>query len=279
MERNRPRSLELDQYNEDDIKVLIDRSFDNLVSHSGFFRVRSELSKLFVENAHDKHSAAISQLKSDIESLKKECKAIRLEVKRSQVSKLVLRNNLERLDCILYHRKLTIRNITITDKKQPQIDVENLFKNKLNLGDINIVNCTIMSKHKTCNRNSNAENVIVEFLTPEDCNLVCRQVEKLKNTGIFIEPESSPLLRKRKNKLMILRKELLSRKSNLNISVRNSTLLINGKRFYWDDDKGLCYDFTTPEAAEISGVKYLENFTGLDLREIIHVLRNYDVNT
>lgn len=259
------------------LETILDQRLNALVKETDYFELESKMKKLMEDNT-DRDNAAAFEFKSDIESIKKECQAVSLAAKQSQADRIKLLNELQRLNTLLNGRKLIIRNIKITNKKKPLRDVKNLLKNKLNLGELKIVKCSIIPKPKTTVRTfKNRDRVAIELLSPKDCRLVLSQVNKLKNTGISIEPVLSPLLRKFENKLLVLRKELLKRKSDLKVSVRNAILMVNGKKFYWDDIQGLCHDLTLPEAVNLCGVEYLKNLTGLDLSEFINILRKYDV--
>ena len=256
-----------------DLESVIDRTLRKVVNHTGYYAIRHRLTMLTEDTVQKKYSSNMLQLQSDIDNLKKECKALQLDVKKTNVSKIKLQNEIQRLDSLLNERKLIIINMEITNRLQPRTDVENLFENKLNLNDIKIVRCTVSpTGHRTSTTITR-----VELLRPEDCSLVLSQVDKLKNTGITIEPELSPLLREQRNKLMILRKELLSRKPELNVIIRYATLLVEGKQFYWDKFDGLCHDLTCPEVTEIDSVKYMNQLTGLNVSEFINVLRQYRV--
>ena len=257
------------------LETVIDQKLNAMVKETGYFELKSKIKKLMEDNT-DRENAA--ELQSHIESVRKECQTVSLAVKQSQADRIKLLNELQRLNTLLNGRKLIIRNIKITNKKKPLKYVENLLKNKLNLSELKIVKCSIMPKPKTTVRTfKNRERVSIELLSLEDCRLVLSQVNKLKNTGISIESVLSPLLRKHKNKLMVLRKELLKRKPDLKVSVRNVTLMVNDKKFYWDDIEGLCHDLTLPEAFNLCGVEYLKNLTGLDLSEFINILKKYDI--
>ncbi|TMW50839.1 hypothetical protein DOY81_004076 [Sarcophaga bullata] len=255
------------------LEVIIDRTLRKLVNHTGYYAIRHRLTILNEDTVQKKYSSDMLKLQSDIENLKEECKALRVDVKKTNVNKIKLQNEIQRLDSLLNQRKLIIINMEITNRRQPWIDVQNLFKTKLNLNEIKIVGCTVSpTEHRT-----SATITTIELLRPEDCGLVLSQVDKLKNTGITIEPELSPLLREQRNKLMILRKELLSRKPELNVIVRYATLLVEGKKFYWDRFDGLCHDFTCTETNEIDSVEYMNQLTGLDVSEFIYVLRQYHI--
>ena len=255
------------------LESIIDRTLRKLVNHTGYYAIRHRLTMLTEDTVQKNYSSNMLKLQSDIENLKEECKALRLDVKKTNVSKIKLQSEIQRLDSLLNERKLIIINMKVTNSRQPRTDVENLFKNTLNLNEIKMVRCTVSrTEHRT-----STTITTIELLRAEDCSLVLSQADKLKNTGITIEPELSPLLRAQRNKLMILRKELLSRKPELNVIIRYATLLVEGKQFYWDKFDGLCHDFTCPEVTEIDSVKYMNQLTGLDVSEFIYVLRQYHI--
>lgn len=219
----------------------------------------------------------ILELKAEINGLKKECKELRLAAEKSAASKRQLQSELQTVDKLLHERKLIIRNISVCDVEKPLKSVETLFKEVMMLENIKIVHCCIIPTAKT-SKMSNKETILIELNRAQDCKTILRQTSKLKNTGIFIEVDTSPFQRKRKNKLMVLRKELLRRKPELKVLVRDTTIVVNGKHFYWDDVEGLCHDFKG-ELTELNGAEYLKRITGLDLKEFIIFLLNYNVQT
>ena len=255
------------------LELIIDRTLRKLVNQTGYYSIRHRLNMLTEDTVQKNNSSDMLKLQSDIDNLKEECKNLRLYVKKMNITKIKLQNEVQRLDTLLNERKLVIINMEITNRRQPRTDVENLFKNKLNLNEIKIDRCTVSPKR----RRTSTTITTIELLRPEDCRLVLNQVDKLKDTGITIEPELSPLLREQRNKLMILRKELLNRKPELNVIIRYATLLVEGKQFYWDKFDGLCHDLTCPGAAQIDSIKYMKRLTGLNVREFINVLRKYHV--
>ncbi|TMW50847.1 hypothetical protein DOY81_004084 [Sarcophaga bullata] len=264
------------------LEVIINEKLQNLVTETGFKQLNDEVNELVkINSIKDTENAAIvKELKSEIESLKKEYNALRLAVTESQATKKQLQNELQKLENRLQQRKLIIRNIKITNMEQPIKDVEKLFKENLNLHTVSILSCTIIpcSKTSSTSSTSDTETISVELSKAADCKLVLKHMHKLKNSKVFIEPELSPLQRKRKNKLMIIRRELLNRKPDLKVLVRDATLVVKSKNFYWNDTDGLCHDdCSSPEALQITGVEYLKNLTGLDLEEFLNILQKYDV--
>ncbi|XP_073835544.1 uncharacterized protein [Musca autumnalis] len=236
--------------------------------------VRQSDVETFQKSSSD--TTAFNQLKKEVDNLKKECSALRLAVQQSQASKRQLQNELESVDKLLHQRKLIIRNLKLKDDQKPQKSIEIFLCKKLGLEDIKIINCTIIPPTKPFSVDSKKKCLLIELQNPLDAKNILRQIPKLKDTGIFIEPEISPLQRKRKDKLMIVRKELLRRKPDLKVMVRNTTLVVEGQQFYWDDVEGLCHD-ANREALELNAIEYLKKLTTLDLKEFIDILQNYDV--
>ncbi|KAI8121254.1 hypothetical protein FF38_00840 [Lucilia cuprina] len=219
---------------------------------------------------------AILELRTEVDNLKKECSVLRVALQQSQASKRQLQNELQTVERQLHERKLIIRNLTVKDPEQPLESVQKLLSNILNLEDIKILNCCVIPSTKSSANTGHKECLSLEFDSSQACKAILRQAHKLKDTGIFIETDISPFQRKRKNKLMVLRKELLRRKPDLKVLVRDTTLVVESKKFYWDDVEGLCHDGKY-EAIELNGVDYLKELSGLDLREFINVLQNYNI--
>ncbi|KAM7349334.1 uncharacterized protein ACRADG_008331 [Cochliomyia hominivorax] len=258
---------------------IIDEKLKNFVKLKDYELLNDKVKILLKENGtnSEKSNPSLLELKTEMENLKKECSLLRLAVQKSQASRLQLQNELQTVEKLLHQRKLIIRNIPVYNPEESRKSVEKLLKERLNLNDIKILNCSIIPSAKTSSMESHKETLSIELENPQACKLILRETHKLKNTGIFIETEISTFQRKRKNKLMVLRKELLKRKSDLKVLVRDTTLVVNGKKFYWDDVEGLCHDGKEEEALEMNGVEYLENVSGLDLREFINVLQSYNV--
>lgn len=264
------------------LKVMISEKLQNLITTTGFNEVRDEVNKLVKLNAkkETQNASIVEKLKSEIDSLKKECSDLRLAVVQSQASKKQLQNELHKLETRLQQRKLIIKNLKISNTEQPITEIEKLFKENLGLHNVRVLSCNIIpcSNTSTTSGTPNTEIISVELSKAEDCKLVLKQMHKLRNSKVFIEPELTPLQRKRKNKLMVVRRELLSRKSDLKVLVRNTTLVVKGKNFHWDDTDGLCHDISTsPETLQTSGVEYLKSITGLDLTDFLNILQKYDI--
>lgn len=267
------------------IGKLMDEKLQNFVKQSDFEQLSLKVEHLnnketLLETSHSEEidiisSPALGALKKELESVKQECAALRLAVQQSQASKRQLQNELQTVDKMLHQRKLIIRNIKIVDPSKPLKTIEKLFRERLHLDDIKIINCTIIPSTKSTPE-SCKECICIELQNPQDAKEIFRQTHKLKDTGIFIESEISPFQRKRKDKLMVLRKELLRRKPELKVLVRNTTLVVNGKNFYWDDVEGLCHD-SYKDAIELTAVEYLKSLTTLDLSEFINILQNYNI--
>lgn len=275
-------SSEISVTNLKKLEVIINQKLQNLVTETGFKQLSDEVNKLVkINTKKDTENAAIvKELKSEIESLREEYNSLRLAVTESQASKRQLQNELQKLENRLQQRKLIIRNIKISNMEQPINDVKKLFKENLDLHNVSILRCAIIpcSKTSSSSNTSDTGTISVELSKAEDCKLVLKRMHKLKNSKVFIESELSPLQRKRKNKLMIIRRELLNRTPDLKVLVRDATLVVKSKNFYWHDTDGLCHDdCSSPEAMQTSGVEYLKNLTGLDLEEFLNILQKYDV--
>ncbi|XP_075156392.1 uncharacterized protein LOC142229702 [Haematobia irritans] len=263
------------------INMLLDEKLKEFVRHSDFQQLVKMVkdcdeskNRLNLQPKTEEHDT-IAELKKEMENLKQECTALRLAVQQSQASKRQLQNELQSVDKMLHQRKLIIRNLKVPDIANLQKSVQRLFTETLGLDDIKILNCCTIPSTKTP-PDSNRKCILVELQNNADAKVIFRQIPKLKDTGIFIESEISPAQRKRKDKLMIIRKELLRRKPDLKVLVRDTTLVVNGQHFYWDHVEGLCHD-GNKEALELNAIEYLKALTSLDLREFMDILLNYDV--
>lgn len=226
----------------------------------------------------DLNTTSITELRKEIDLLKTESKSLNLLVKQLQASKHKMNCELYAMERSLNQRKILIKNLRILDTSQPQQAVETLLQQRLGLEGIPLLNVTVLpSTSKTNTSNTTKETVLLELKNEKDSSKIFAQSYKLKNSGIFIEPELSLFQRKRREKLLVLRKELLRRKPDLKVMVRNATLLVNGQNFYWCDIQGLCHATNHTETLQINATEYLKSLTGIDLNEFINILQNYDV--
>uniref|UniRef100_A0A1B0APE9 BED-type domain-containing protein n=1 Tax=Glossina palpalis gambiensis TaxID=67801 RepID=A0A1B0APE9_9MUSC len=226
----------------------------------------------------DFNLASITELRKEIDLLKSESKSLNLLVKQLQASKHKMNCELYTMERSLNQRKILIKNLRILDTSQPQQAVETLLQQRLGLEGIPLLNVTVLpSTSKTNISNTAKETVLLELKHEQDSSKIFAQSYKLKNSGIFIEPELSLFQRKRREKLLVLRKELLRRKPDLKVTIRNATLLVNGQNFYWCDIQGLCHATNHTETLQINATEYLKSLTGIDLNEFITILQNYDV--
>lgn len=133
------------------------------------------------------------------------------------------------------------------------------------------------------NRNrqhSDRQTLLVEVVRECDVNAIFRKSGCLKNTGIYIDSQMSKISLKRKEKLLVLRREMLRRNKSLKILVRNAQLLVCGTYFYWDDLLGLCLgnlDMLENNLLNDDAAEELMKLTKLDMKEFLNVLKNYDI--
>ncbi|XP_013111466.2 uncharacterized protein LOC106089989 [Stomoxys calcitrans] len=255
------------------INIVMEDKLKEFVKQTDFQQFAKMISDKNSITSEDKLS--LMELRKEVEHLKQECAALRLAVQHSQASKRQLQHELQSVDKMLHQRKLIIRNLKVADSTDLQSAVQRLFVEKLGLEGIHILNCVIIPSARIC-PDTDKKCVLVELQNHTDVKTIFRQIPKLKDTGIFIESEISPAQRKRKDKLMIVRKELLRRKPDIKVMVRDCTLVVNSQQFYWDNVEGLCHD-ANKEALELNAIEYLKVLTSVDLREFIDILQNYDV--
>uniref|UniRef100_A0A240SWD6 BED-type domain-containing protein n=1 Tax=Glossina brevipalpis TaxID=37001 RepID=A0A240SWD6_9MUSC len=228
--------------------------------------------------ATDLNFASVTELRKEIGLLKSESESLSLLVKQLQASKHQMHCELHTLERSLNQRKIRIKNLRIFDASQAQQTVETLLTQRLGLEGIPILKVTVLpSISKSSLSNTTKETVLVELKHAQDSSKIFAQSYKLKNSGIFIEPELSMFQRKRKEKLLVIKKELLRRKPDLRITVRNASLMVNRQSFYWCDIQGLCHATNHAGTLQINATEYLKSLTGVDLREFITILQNYDV--
>ncbi|XP_037937607.1 uncharacterized protein LOC119671147 [Teleopsis dalmanni] len=233
----------------------------------------AEVNSLPEENLQNSMHVA---LEKQVCSLQKECEELRKHLEQTKIGREQLQREVQAMDRYIRRKSIVIRNIHINDYKNPHNDILQFFGEKLSLPNIDINNVNIMTKS---NNSRQKCSLVVELKNDSDAKLIYKNCCKLKNTGIFVEPFNSQYTQRRKEKLIVLRKEIKRRKPELKVFVQGHQLAVNGTSFYWDDMEGLCIarvinwdNCTVKPAAE-----YLETATGLNLSEFLNVLKNYNV--
>ena len=271
-------SAELSAENLKNLEELISERVQKLVIDTGFKELNNKVNELFKIKikTDNKRVTKIQELQSRVRKLETECETLRSNVSKSENSREVLEKQLTILENSLMLRKIIIKNIKIFNREQPLQEVDKYFKEHLNLHNISIIGCNLLPRSNTLI--ANTETLLVELSNSEDCVLVVNKMHKLNSDKVCIEHVLPPTERKRRAKLMMVRKELLSRNSNLNIIIRKEFLLINKNKFYWDERYGLCHDiFPTVDNYEFTCAEHIEDITGIDLKEFLDILHKYDI--
>ena len=260
------------------LEDLIGKRVQKLIKDTGFKELNNKVNDLFkIKIKNDTESVdMIQKLQSKVRNLEWECKTLGSIVSKSERHIEVLEKQLNVLENRLLQRKIIIKNIKIFNREKPLQEVEQYFKERLKLHNVSVIGCNVLPRSKTLV--SNTETLLVELSKAEDCKLVVSQMFKLKRDKVFIEHALPPLQRKCRAKLMMVRKELLSRNPNLNVVIRKELLLIKKNKFYWDERYGLCHDILqTVDNYEFTCADHVEDITGIDLKEFLDILHKYDV--
>uniref|UniRef100_A0A0A1X612 Leucine-rich repeat flightless-interacting protein 2 n=1 Tax=Zeugodacus cucurbitae TaxID=28588 RepID=A0A0A1X612_ZEUCU len=229
-----------------------------------------------VDNDDDEEVADKKQ--DNYKTIEKELDVMRRRLSHSEHSKRILQRELHTLEKIVRKRKLIINNIPIQQDQQPQTAVEQLLKERFDMPNVQLESVTVIGNR---NRTHNdRQTLLVEVVRECDVNAIFRKSACLKNTGIYIDSQMSQISLKRKEKLLVLRREMLRRNESLKIVVRNTQLVVCGTYFYWDDLLGLCVgNLDMPDTNLVSddAAEELKKLTKLDMREFLSVLKNYDI--
>ncbi|XP_018786547.1 PREDICTED: uncharacterized protein LOC108967519 isoform X1 [Bactrocera latifrons] len=271
----------------------ISKMFDEKLKSFATKAELSEVSKNFINQARSRQSTPCSTSVHDghndedevedkkldkYKTIQNELETMRQRLSQSEQSKRVLQRELHTLEKIVRKRKLIINNMPIAPEQQPQTAVEQLLKERFDLPNVALENvCVIGNRNRQQN---NRQTLLVEVVRECDVNAIFRRSACLKNTGIYISSQMSQISLKRKEKLLVLRREMLRRNQSLKILVRNTQLLVCGTYFYWDDFLGLCVgNLDVPECNLVSddAAEELKKLTKLDMKEFLNVLKNYDI--
>ncbi|XP_017481397.1 PREDICTED: uncharacterized protein LOC108370570 [Rhagoletis zephyria] len=212
-------------------------------------------------------------------TIQRELQLMRERLEHSEQSKRILQRELHTLEKVVRRRKLIINNIPVAPNQQPQQAVEQLFRERFNMPNVQLESVFVIGNRNRIHHDR--QILLVEVVHEVDVNAIFRKSACLKNTGIFIESQMSQISLKRKEKLLVLRREMLRRNASLKIMVRNTQLLVCDTFFYWDDLLGLCMgNLDTPETEIISGdeaAEELQKLTKLDMKEFLNVLKTYEI--
>uniref|UniRef100_W8C5I0 BED-type domain-containing protein n=1 Tax=Ceratitis capitata TaxID=7213 RepID=W8C5I0_CERCA len=213
------------------------------------------------------------------ETLNKELELMRQRLSHSESSKQILQRELHVLEKIVRKRKLIINNLPIAANQQPKAVVEQLFKERFGMPNVQLEGVTVIGNRNR--QNNDRQTLLVDVVHEFDVNQIFRKSSCLKNTGIYIESQMSQISLKRKEKLLVLRREMLRRNASLKIFVRNTQLLVCDTCFYWDELLGLCMgSLDSPNNSLVTGdeaADELKRLTKLDMKEFLNVLKNYDI--
>ncbi|XP_053949746.1 uncharacterized protein LOC128857924 isoform X1 [Anastrepha ludens] len=227
------------------------------------------------DNDNDKREAEQDKFKN----LQSQLETMRERLASSEHSKQILQRELHSLEKVVRRRKLIINNIPVAPDQQPQNAVEQLFRERFDMPNVQLESVSVIGNRNRLHHDR--QILLVAIVHETDVNAIFRKSACLRNTGIYIESQMSQISLKRKEKLLVLRREMLRRNRSLRVMVRSAQLIVCNTYFYWDDLLGLCVgNLDVPDMQLISGdeaAEELKKLTKLDMKEFLSVLKNYDI--
>ncbi|XP_067635277.1 uncharacterized protein [Eurosta solidaginis] len=212
-------------------------------------------------------------------NFEKELQNLRERLDQTEQSKRMLQRELHLLEKVVRKRRLIISNLPIAPNQQPKAAVEQLLRERFDMPNVMLESVTVIGNRNRPNQDR--QTLLVQIVHENDVNAIFRKSSCLRNTGIYIESQMSQITMRRKEKLMVLRREMLRRNGSLRILVRNAQMLVCDTFFHWDDFLGLCMgNLDAPENELVCGeeaIEELKKLTNLDMKEFLNVLKNYDI--
>lgn len=189
------------------IGLLIDSK--GLASKEDVNEIKLQMNELKDEN--DKLKQEVLQLREKVRSVERRLDSAENSMKRNT---LIFRG-LEGLSGTDYE---VLRNFCqeVLGVAIAENDVENLYNISIS--------------------NSNKKLLKVTFVNNRIVMNILKNTRKLKDTGFYIDKDYSWAVRNRRRKLFQYRKLILSKDSSKKIAIRRDNLILNGRKYYWDEE-------------------------------------------
>lgn len=216
---------------------LFDKKLSVLASKEDFQVLNAEMDAIKTENVRLKEEINVLKLESEV----REDRITTLEI-NARKGNLILRGLKNSNDL----------------QSNPTLVVTDFFKEFLGL---HLENADIHVYAPGRKSNSPQALLVVTFGRDQDKWKVLNAAKKLKGTGFFIHPDFPPMVRKRRQKLLLVKKELLRVNSSLKVTVQSDKLFVNDCKFMWRDGTGLhSTDKNCDKVLSVLAKKELEPF-------------------
>lgn len=179
-----------------------------------------------------------AKMTHEIATLKEENNALKAEVailRRAQASS---ESRLTYIDRQHRRNNLIIRGIKLSNEVSTQDSLQTLFRDTLKIP--HPIPITEFRRMPNNNANSVTSQILVTLLNNEDKWSVLKNSYHLKNTAINISQDYDLSTRNKRGKLLAIRAFLKKQDDNLPACLlKNENLIIENKRYTWDDSVGL----------------------------------------
>lgn len=232
------RSRSSPEFSEDTVKVKKPSFVRNLVKEMGGElevgkMAMKDLLAQFSELIDSKELARkedISELKLQIEDLQTENKSLKVAMEDLRTKNEVLENRIEYLENYTKRNNLLFFGLDSLNGSNQDIIIKfcgEVLGVEISLSDIvSIVSIGLPIKSKKIMK--------VTFVNNYLTGRILRNTKKLKGTGFYINKDFSYAVRQRRRMLFQFRKEIYQKDKNKRVFIRNDTLFMDDKAYYWD---------------------------------------------
>lgn len=174
----------------------------------------------------------VNNLKSYIERLLEENKSLKLCVDKLQEKNKNLEQRIEYLEHI--HRKNNLVFIGLNDSNETgrklisQFCYDNLGIEILPDEIERVIKIKIPNKETYLHR--------VTFCNNQTVEKILGNSKKLKGTQVYINKDYTFTIRRKRRMLFRCRQEMLQKDNSKKIFIRNDTLFVDNKQYYWDEE-------------------------------------------
>uniref|UniRef100_T1I5T9 Endonuclease-reverse transcriptase n=1 Tax=Rhodnius prolixus TaxID=13249 RepID=T1I5T9_RHOPR len=198
-------------------------SLDELMKH---FSLLIDSKNLAKKEDIDDLKLQMKEIKEENQKLKLEIAQLKEKVKFAE-RRVELVENLERKNTLIFRG---IEEMKGTDSEI----IKNFCHDILN---VQLSDNEIEKLHKINIPNSNKSLLKVRFTNNRIVMNILKNTKKLKGTGFFIDRDYTWAVRNRRRKLFQYRKAILETDSSRKVMIRSDSLILDGKKYYWDEDE------------------------------------------
>lgn len=169
--------------------------------------------------------AVIKQLQEENLILRVKIEKMELENERKDKRIEIMENQLRRNSLIFkgFDGKENVEDIATFCKDVLEVEVDGKIENSFSLGR--------EGKGHTARK--------VMFTSSKVVTDILRNTRKLKGTGFYIDRDYTWNVRNRRKRMFWIRKEIKRKDVNVKCMVRNDTLILNGKEYQWNEERGI----------------------------------------